>query len=352
MVLVMWGHLINTGMCDYEIPGVIQGRMSSPIIEPAGYVLGIFESFLFNRLHTQAAVMGVVMFFICTGYLVTGMTQRYSTKEFLVNRFFRIFPVLWISLIIIGVTVFFSQGIVVSPLQFFASATLLFQPIKVASMAGVLWTLVIEVLFYLFVALYGRIDESFILFLYLVIVLCGIVYCEFPSTDAYNLLYDLKYMGFTLFGVAVKLAENSNDKGIQRFRIPAVSFVLNQVIFLVLQARIGDVTTYPHFFTHFIPVAIFLFLLGMEKSFPDCFNKVPKVVSSLAEIVYPGYLLHVCIGLTVMYWSAQAGVNRYLLPVLGAIVSLCVAKALQVSVEKWAIGQSKKIIARLRQSVE
>ena len=111
MLLVMWGHIIGTGAYATEIFNVIQGPLDKPMVNATGLLLLKPEQWLYNIFHTQAAVLGVVMFFMCTGYLVLGMLERYKPSEFLVNRVLRIIPTLAVCTAINGLILFFSQGL-------------------------------------------------------------------------------------------------------------------------------------------------------------------------------------------------------------------------------------------------
>ena len=196
-LLVMLAHLAGTGMYAYEIPCVINGVMEHPIMEYRGNVLAFLDSFLYYKLNTQNAVVGVVMFFILSGYLTARSlkSKRYTKREFYLRRALRIFPTLWISLIAIGITVYISQGIVFSPFQYVTSGLLLYQVFHVATVTGVIWFLVILVFFYILVGMVKEINLYFISYIHLVIITVGVFYYEFRTPYAYDLLYNLRYMG-------------------------------------------------------------------------------------------------------------------------------------------------------------
>lgn len=352
MFLVMWGHLIGTGMNAYEIPYVIDGVMLNPIIDSSNFKLQFLEAFLYYKLNTQAAVLGVAMFFVCTGYLVPSMLQRYSRKQFLINRIFRIFPVLVASTLFWGVVVFISQGIVIEPKQYIASFTLLFQPLGIATFMGVLWTLTIEVLFYLVAALCRKIDERTIVSIYIIIVLLGVIYREFPNRHVYNLFYDFRYMGFILLGSAVYCAKNSAySSKIGKFVVIGLPFVLNLLIFQIGRDVFGDDTTYPNFFTHLFPLLIMLGLLCLEERHHVLFDRIPTPIYRISELAYPVYLTHVCVGLTCMFWLAKIGMNRYVVVLMGVVSSLAVAKVMALLIERPAIMWSRKLIVAEQNSL-
>ena len=84
------------------------------------------------------------------------MLERYSRFEFIVNRTFKIFPVLITSTALVALLVFAAQGLRVAPLSFFASISLTYLFVGVAPVNPVLWSLVSEVIFYGIAACVGR----------------------------------------------------------------------------------------------------------------------------------------------------------------------------------------------------
>jgi peptidoglycan/LPS O-acetylase OafA/YrhL len=95
---------------------------------------------------------GVDFFFVLSGFLLSipFMTgERLSLRAYYTKRIFRIFPVYYLSVIVLGATLFF-YGHHVTVLQIAASLVFLqsFSPSTFNSINGVNWTLVIEEVFY------------------------------------------------------------------------------------------------------------------------------------------------------------------------------------------------------------
>lgn len=244
MLLVMWGHIIGTGGKAFEIPGVIEGAMDRPILASIEGRINILEQILYSRLHIQVAVLGVVMFFMATGYLIVPMMRRYTRKEFLVNRVFRIYPTLIASTILWGGVVFLSQRSVFQLKQYLAIFTQTWQLFIIGPFMGVLWTLIIEILFYIIAAIAGRIEKGTVLLLYTVLILAGIFYYEFRMPWTYYFFYDLRYCGFILLGASIYLAEHDENADTAiKICLTGLPFLLNLIIFQVNRALLGDETT-------------------------------------------------------------------------------------------------------------
>ena len=102
VALVMYGHFVSVGGGAKVIPGIFPASVNLPLIDASKWHAYKYEIFLINNFHTQAGILGVTLFFIITGYLMPMMAERYNRKEFLINRFFRIFPTLLVSLLTVG----------------------------------------------------------------------------------------------------------------------------------------------------------------------------------------------------------------------------------------------------------
>jgi len=91
--LVMWAHMVNVSSWDKTSLKVVFGELKLPVFsEPLSFAT--WENVLAFR-GSSAGAVGVTLFFITSGYLMAGMSRRYSRKSFLINRAFRIFPTLW-----------------------------------------------------------------------------------------------------------------------------------------------------------------------------------------------------------------------------------------------------------------
>ena len=97
-----------------------------------------YELFNFGKI-------GIVIFFLVSGWLVPTMLQRKSKMQFLKNRFFRLYPAFWLSIL---VSVFYSY----KPSLFLIvmNATMLHKFFGVDDLIDVYWTLQIEIAFYIF----------------------------------------------------------------------------------------------------------------------------------------------------------------------------------------------------------
>ncbi len=126
---------------------VVVSHIAAPHLPAVGIDLGN------NGLGTA----GVLLFFLLSGYLIQGNLERQPLPVFLSRRLFKILPAYWLNI----AAVFALDALGVGGERFalasyLGSALMATDLLGVEAVNGVYWTLLIEVKFYLFIALYHR----------------------------------------------------------------------------------------------------------------------------------------------------------------------------------------------------
>lgn len=338
--LVMWGHFVSVAGGAEVIPGVINLELFSlPLIDSSQWHAYLFEIFLIEKFSTQSAILGVSLFFIITGYLMPVMCERYSRTEFLVNRFFRIFPTLIAAMVMLGIFLYLTQKITFDAKSYLASITLTYLWSGVAPVAGVLWTLAIEVFFYLIAFVIGRftlqklvVTQSTLL----LAVLLGVLYTE----NYYIWLagYQARFLIFITIGSAFYLAEKEQDNFAKLvILLPSIAF--SYIGFHLFKLGKVEASTYESLGTHLLSTFIFItfYLLA-----PVFFKRLPGLVSALADLVYPFYLTHVTIGLVTMAFVRKYIDLPYLMLFSAILASLFMSWVLHQFIEKPAISFGRR----------
>ena len=136
----------------------------------------------FYRNLVKLGWLGVPVFFVISGYcvLLTASTSK-NGFDFLVRRFFRIYPAYWFSLGIVTLVVVFHllvhrvNDVATLPktlCSIFSTITLYIEPISnVKSMSWVYWSLAIEVCFYLVISVGLIISRKYLAY-FILIILC------------------------------------------------------------------------------------------------------------------------------------------------------------------------------------
>ena len=345
MILVVFGHLVSVATYSYEIPDVLKSPLESPIL-PENTLASIDGSFA-TYVHTNAGSLGVVMFFIASGYLVSKMLDRYNWREFLVNRCFSIFPTLWISLLVVALFVHVFQGIVYSPADIWGSMFPIWPRISGKFITLVLWTLRIELKFYLFVVIFRKNRKNIIIYGYLLVFLAAIIYHEFRSPWVYIQMYDISFMCFPILGVVIEYVQRT--KNLNGLKYISACVLVNLLLFKVsIWIFQEDRGFYPACATQIIPVVLFLLLMKLEEVAPKLYQFVPQCVYAFSKLSMPVYCTHVGCGLTVMYQLSKAGYGFGVTLIGGFLTALIVGGVVYLLVTKPSTILMKKAIAAMR----
>jgi peptidoglycan/LPS O-acetylase OafA/YrhL len=119
---------------------------------------------------------GVILFFLLSGYLIYGNVRRQPTTVFLRRRLFKILPSYWLSLACIAALDWSGAGAAHYSWRAYVTNFLMIPDVTAdPQLSGVYWTLLIEVKFYLFIALqYAILKDRFLAGIMGAIVASGI----------------------------------------------------------------------------------------------------------------------------------------------------------------------------------
>lgn len=354
MLIVLLYHLVEVPSWAPEVINVYKSQLSSPILSDT--FLYRAELKISNFLNTNFGAFAVTMFFIASGYLVSKMMDRYSRKEFLVNRAISSFPTLWVCLIIMAIFVR-QQGFIFSPVDFLASA-FPFIPLPAGQfLSAVLWTLRVEMKFYILAAVlfYGK-RKKFIFYGYAFVILCCLVNHEFTLWWLNIQLCDIIYFPFLFLGVLIEQEWRKCEQTGEPLRYePIVLCVFLNLLLLKITEyldlpRAWSKTYYASCMTQILPVVLLLLLLNLERKKPHIFERIPSLIYSIGKLVYPFYLLHASCGLTVMYQMALAGwSNPYAIIAGGVGVALAVSALVYLTVTMPSGRLMKRAVSALRE---
>lgn len=340
VLLVVYAHLVCVGSFEMSLPIIVNSEETLPILNHKLWDFWKIDIFLFDVFSIQAATFGVTLFFMVTGYLMPIMMERYTRKEFLINRFFRIFPVLIASLILIALFLYFTQGITFGVTSYLSSFTLTYPFFGIIPILGVLWTLVIEVLFYFITALMGRATFQKLILVQVSILCCIILSIKFSEFYYLRILaYNLKFILMIHMGTAIYLIEKEGTY-IDKFIYLFSSFTIAYIGFFIYKTAFNDTSTYNNLGTFLIA----LFVLIMAVYGGKIITSMPKMVLLLADLVYPIYLIHVPFGLGGMVLLRGYVTSPYLLFFYALSITILISYFLHKFLELYGIALGKKLI--------
>jgi peptidoglycan/LPS O-acetylase OafA/YrhL len=229
---------------------------------------------------------GVVVFFLVSGYIITHVLQTERTCQFLVKRAFRIYPLYIVAVLAQSISLTFvgrapSLSILVP--QLLLVGDLFGTPY---SLNGVEWTLRVEVMFYVFMAVLRSLNlmtnhqKILPYILVATTILCGFI-APIPSADIWSKAYFTIYAPFLLLGSMFYLFER---------RQIGLAFLLC-FIGLVFYQYYSLIAIYQKIWleSHFMILAFLLFFVSWV-----CRKHLTATpwVRFLSDMTYAVYLFH------------------------------------------------------------
>ncbi len=286
---------------------------------------------------------GVDMFFIVSGFLIFwSFDNNQNKKEFYTKRFFRIFPLYAILIIVQTIFyIFYSSGSLYEIIKYFLSNIVflnflshsvpgVFEEFYVDAINGSLWTLKNEVMFYILVPLIYRLYKKFgyllFIFLYFLSVSYMVVVSYIDIAISNILILQFPAQG-RLFIVGILLyifKEKINTKNIYWLSIGSLTLIL--------------------FFEteKYFKFAVYPFLLGILVIYLVYFTKTVKIKFDFS---YSFYILHFPIIQLFLYFDINPE-NQIISFISIFIVVLLLSYYSEKYIEKKFIRLGKKIIAR------
>jgi peptidoglycan/LPS O-acetylase OafA/YrhL len=313
-LLVLWSHLV--GLWIYENPVDWE-----PWIAFYNYFMLPFH------LYQGAGHLGVILFFLISGYVISHVAERETRFEFLVKRLFRIMPPLFVA---VGILYLLNAILINNTLplisgtnstlvkDYILTATLLDRFIYATSNSlSVTWTLAAEFWFYgMTLILLPFLNKKpvactvFMMFMYMALTSPVIMAPYFAKS-----LYVTVYIPIFFIGRLIFLKDRGKISGEALFILCSASALL---FIGVHEAKWpGELFKGPiiKVFTYPTAILIFMGLQAMDM------RRVPKILNFFGDISYSLYLLHIPIGFFIITTTIDD---------LGYPVSLCLATSVTI----------------------
>lgn len=271
---------------------------------------------------------GVALLFLIAGYLTFTSKKKRTVKQFAVNRFFRLYPLYWLTIALVGLLFHFDNYGTDTVL---ANITMLQVFFRKPDLVGLFWTLPIELMLYVGAVVLERYVWDYKkLFPLVVIGAAGTVGIAVVRRTVWPLAPVAVGLLLTigLLGQIFRLYRNGDVTGKQLLTAVLVfEGCLMASSLLAYQADTGfQENWHRYFLSYSLAIAVFSFFIKTEK-------KV-TVLTLLAVIAYPVYLLQEIV-LRLAFDSVwQPGMNRPAFVVVTLAALLLVSLAAHLAVEK------------------
>jgi peptidoglycan/LPS O-acetylase OafA/YrhL len=335
--LVLFGHYIFGG--TFGVDSVTRQWVGKeehlPLLNKAEQSAWMIDFYLLGNWNTATAIIGVALFFLISGWIVPPMLHRYSRSQFLLNRIFRIFPMLIVAVLAAtSIQYCFGDRSSLHLSAVLSTLTLTNQFTGSPTVLGVVWTLIVEFKFYLLLVLLGRLNYSKILwtigivflffFINLVLVKQGWYSFSAHSLSVINsMIHDFYYILFMLFGSSIRLCFDSRKSGVTPLNgiwictVALLSFnTYRYGMNTVLALRpLQDI----NLITQAIVCLVFVVCLVTAHHFSQA-NIITRWLAPLSNVTYSIYLIHVSLGYFALSRLRHFIHNEYLLLALVILI--------------------------------
>lgn len=348
VLLVLWGHLFIVGVNNPDsmapwLPG-LAGNVFGPSVvftNPHGQL----DLFFMLRFGISSGPLGVAIFFLISGFVILRSVDSIPPPAFLIQRAFRIFPTC--AAVVVGVALLTAL---------YGAATGTAQPHSLASVAAssfalsgffgvmgtlpVLWSLTVELLFYVLiaasVAIVGRLGFRALLGMAIIfLVAVGVLNSnDLAAMISPQLRAHLIYVSSLLIHVIFMLVGSALYRGMSDGR-PVVAALVGAAIFVVY---LGAYALYGHLrgAVHIgatpndavaaLAIMVAAYWAGMSWRWL-------RPLRFVADISYPLYLVHTPLGWVALLGLGAIGWNLHAAALGAALFSVMLAWGLHVAIE-------------------
>lgn len=291
-LLVLYAHMVGQYLEGSKLYWSPNDFIQRFIIHP----LGIIQDFGF---------LGVVLFFLISGFIVTFTAQRETRFTFFIKRFMRIYPPIIVAIIFFivlyyvvvrfyGITIIEQEKL---SLKSILMSMTLFNYVLVQQnpLIGVAWTLIIEVLFYimmfLILPIVGKNPKLTIISL-LSLTFCVVFFSRSVNPNFFLLAVSISYIPIIILG-QILYYWWSKQIGL----VNAVSFF----IVAYLEFIWGVKKLNPQFYSISNSYSLSLFygiLIFAALMMNNRILSMPPIIKFFENISYSLYLYHGLVGLT------------------------------------------------------
>lgn len=302
---------------------------------------------------------GVDLFFIISGFVIFMTIERCKTaKEFIVGRFSRLYPAYWICVTITFILIFVSLKMGYHQDQknnllgvYVMNLTMLQYYFNIRDLDGQYWTLIVELVFYVFILLLfisnmlkniKKIGTGILLFL----LLWRLFYTSSNNTFLLKSLFDfiplLKY--FPLFFTGILFYDSYNKKLNNKTNIILIIFcyVVQVMIFSQFHRHVWILNTFEFALILLIYfVLFFMFIYGKLRWISN------RYTIALGEISYCLYLIHNFMGAKAImpFLMKKAGLSLWASSIIAFAIVLIAATLIHKLVEKPAMLAIRKKVS-------
>lgn len=310
---------------------------------------------LVSHQYFNFGATGVAIFFLVSGFVIPFSIEKNKPSEFLIARFFRIFPTYLIGLIVSLTVVwlsgkFWGKQFLWNKETIISNAFLYFNMVGLPTVDLINWTLVIEVKFYFLAALLstaiiqGKTIPLFIfsifnlIFAWKIKAITDFIGSPIINTSIHNLIVDFIYIEYMIIGIFFHYAIKSR---ISTLKLIILS-VVQLSIFTATWGGGGDSNLSDQFPMVTLNYYYGFIIFGVAYIFREKF-KPTRWIDWLADISYPLYIIHSLIGYSTIKFLMHYNYPFFISVIVAMLITSFVAHTIHVFIEIPSTALGKKL---------
>lgn len=318
ILFVMWDHMV---------PFILDG------LEYNWYPLQFVRNFISDPLAIMQdfGSFGVMIFFLCSGFIITYVAQRETMKEFIIKRLFRIYPGLIFSVFSLWILQWIYTNITDNITywgQFGAKEWIFGGTLgnyfigKANVINGVTWTLIIEVIFYILCGItyyFLKKKPLFEVFLMMAVSMLSIVTASSFGDVWYGIASSISYIVIVVFGqiLCYFWCKRINFSTTVALLIINYYILIKKIAFFSPEYYVGA-----NFMAVSFMFAFLLFIIGMLINDKIRLNRIFKIIDKLSYALYLNHLPLSQLVIPLLY--KRIGYDISLIITLGIVVMISI----------------------------
>ncbi len=273
--------------------------------------------------------LGVQMFFIISGFVITLSISERSLTRFAISRFSRLYPIYWISVLLtFSIIVLFGAPRYTADLkQLLFNLTMFQKYFGVANLDGVYWTLFIEMKFYIFViGLYlilnkwKEIKLDYLIYSWLSLSVMYLFFSDLSILKQVNRFFIFEWSSYFIAGI-IFYQIYRNKLNFKYSTLLLFSFCIS-IYYAIPEMEEMAMQYHTTLSPYIVSASIAIFYLLMLLVSCKKLNRINySGLRKIGMLTYPLYLIHQNIGF-IIFNHFNTYINKYVLVIITVVLML------------------------------
>lgn len=308
MLMVAWGHFVFAATFSNGVPSVLNAMITTPLMPTSSHNLWKIEFFFTSKFGIQFGMVGVIIFFLISGYFIPKMQLKYNKDEFSkFNLFFhsmkKTIPYLLFSSLLIMIIEKWLQNISFTLWDLLATCSGIPMLLTTTPVIVSIWYISVLVFLWFISSVikkYTPENVLIILFTCLILTLLPSLLKQAQYVHFFSSIsFISRMLTIPLIGVMFYLTKSYLI--FDRIIYMSLSIGLSYLTLNVYQDLYNIKETYTNINSFIFAVGIIYVSNILYKIIKKISIKVNVIIGYFSNLFLPFYLIHVSVGLNVIF---------------------------------------------------